>query len=212
MKEWPGGYKLVMQRNPIVPGDIPLMSIIYKYRYKKVLVFSSTEGSGSTEPGVPDLSPLPDNYSNTSIRPVICPCVIGRYFSAFNVIYNHNKMCQYDLSPEKYWLIQSGYFRLATTVALGMGVIDGNLLLCHGTSKQIKDNNFSMRYYNDRTVYDWFNNNFSVDCGIPDLNTPPIAIDDIHLLKKYPDIPLIRFQITFLFSLETMLVFFFHPL
>ena len=36
-----------------------------------------------------------------------------------------------DLAPEKYWVTQSGYFRLETTVALGMGITDGKFLLCH---------------------------------------------------------------------------------
>ena len=44
-------------------------------------------------------------------------------------------MCQYEQSLEKYWLTQSGYFRLANAVALGMGITDGKLLLCHGISE-----------------------------------------------------------------------------
>ena len=40
-------------------------------------------------------------------------------------------MRQYDLELEKYWVTQGGYFRLATTVALGMDITDGNHLYCH---------------------------------------------------------------------------------
>ena len=35
---------------------------------------------------------------------------------------------------DKYRVTQSGYFRLATTVALGMGITDGKLLYCHGVA------------------------------------------------------------------------------
>ena len=80
MKEWPGGSYLVMKSAPRVTVDIPIIAIGYKYNYRKVLEFISTEGGGSTEPGYPYLSRFPDNYSNVSIRPVICPCVLGRYF------------------------------------------------------------------------------------------------------------------------------------
>ena len=51
-----------------------------------------------------------------------------------NTIENHNTIHQYDLALEKYWVTQSSYFRLKTTVALGMGNIYGKLLLCHGIS------------------------------------------------------------------------------
>ena len=52
-KEWPVGSCIVMKINPRVTGYKPLMAIVYKYRYQKVLVFIATEGTGSTETGVP---------------------------------------------------------------------------------------------------------------------------------------------------------------
>ena len=48
-------------------------------------------------------------------------------------------MWQSDISLEKYWVTQSGYFRLATTVALGMGITDGKLLYCHGVAEGNND-------------------------------------------------------------------------
>ena len=54
-------------------------------------------------------------------------------------------MHKYNPEIDKYWVTQSGYFRLATTVALGMEITDGELLLCHGISKQIKDKTISTR-------------------------------------------------------------------
>ena len=54
-------------------------------------------------------------------------------------------MEHYDLALEKYWGTQSGYFRLAPKVALGVGITGGKLLLFRGISEQIKDNKISMQ-------------------------------------------------------------------
>ena len=63
-------------------------------------------------------------------------------------------MHQSDLVLEKYWVTHSSYFRLATTVALGMGITDGKLLFCHGISEESVDKKISMREYKNSTVYD----------------------------------------------------------
>ena len=52
-------------------------------------------------------------------------------------------MRKYDLSLDKYWVTQSGYFRLATNVALGMGLTDGKLLYCHGVAEENEDKKIS---------------------------------------------------------------------
>ena len=126
MKDWPGGSYLVLNSTSIFPSERPLLAIGYKYSSSKVLVFIATEGAGCTEPGDPYLSRFPDIYSNVSVHPVVRPHLLGRYFNAFNAIDNHNRMQQSDLSLEKYWVTQSGYFCLVTNVALGMGIIDGS--------------------------------------------------------------------------------------
>ena len=69
--------------------------------------------------------------------------MIGRYFNACNAIDNHNRMLQYDIELEKYWVTQSVYFILATTVALGMGITDGKLLYCHGVAEGNMDKKIS---------------------------------------------------------------------
>ena len=107
------------------------------------------------------------------------------YFSACNAIDNHDRMWQSNLGLEKYWVTQSGYFRLATTVALGMGITYAKLLFSHGVPEQSKDKTISTKEYNDRTVYHCSDNHFSVDSGTPDLILPPIPIDDSpHPNKK----------------------------
>ena len=52
-------------------------------------------------------------------------------------------MGQSDLALEKYLLTQSGYFILATKVALGMGIADGKLIYCHGVSERNVDRKIS---------------------------------------------------------------------
>ena len=41
-----------------------------------------------------------------------------------------------------------------------------------------EDNKISTLEYNNRTVYDCFNNPFTADCGSPAMHLPPITIDD----------------------------------
>ena len=93
-------------------------------------------------------------------------------------------MWQSNLALEKYWVIQSGYFRLANTVALGMGITYGKLLYCHGFSEENVDRKFSTLDYNNRTVYDYFNNPFIDEFGIPALNLPPNNFYDIPCPNK----------------------------
>ena len=49
------------------------------------------------------------------------------YFNACNAIDNQNMIGQYDLALDKHWVTLSGYFRLVTTVVLGIGITDENL-------------------------------------------------------------------------------------
>ena len=87
-------------------------------------------------------------------------------------------MCKSILALEKYWVNQSYYFRLVTTVTLGVRIKYGKILFCHDISEVSEDNVFSTIEYNGRTVYDCFNNTFPDNVGIPDFNFPPITIDD----------------------------------
>ena len=103
-KDWSGGSYLVLKSTPRFPGEIPLLAIGYKYNYRKVLGFIATERSGSNKLGYPYLSCLPDIYSYVYVRPVVRPCLLGRYLNACNAIGNHNRMRQSDLSLDKYWV------------------------------------------------------------------------------------------------------------
>ena len=74
----PLGSYLITKINPRVPGDRPLRAIGYNYISRKVLGFIATEGHGISEPGVPYLSCLPDNYDDVSISPLfILICLAG---------------------------------------------------------------------------------------------------------------------------------------
>ena len=129
-----------MKSTPIVPGGITLMAIGYGYNSMKVLGFIATEAAGSTEPGDPYLSSFPEIYYNVSVLLVFLTHLIGRNFNACNAIENHNRMRHSDLVLDKYWVTQSGYFRLANIVELVMGSKDRKLLLCCGFSEVRVDN------------------------------------------------------------------------
>ena len=79
--------------------------------------------------------------------------MIGRYLNDCDEIYNKNRIRQYDLEIKKYWVTQSGYFRLAATVVLSMGIPDKKLLLCHGISEGSVEKKISTREYKNKTIY-----------------------------------------------------------
>ena len=154
------------------------MAIGYKYCYRKILGFIATEGDRGNESVHNYLSCFPEMDYNVSVSPIFHPHNIGIYFNSCNTIYNHNRMQQTDLMLEKYLVTQNEYFRLETTVSLGMGITDGKLLFCHIFSEENKGKKIPTKEYKHRTVYDCFNNNFQYDFGSPDLNLPPIDIED----------------------------------
>ena len=63
-------------------------------------------------------------------------------------------MWQSYLALDKYWVTQSGYFILATEVALGVGITYEKLLYCHGVAEVNVDRKISKLEYKNRTVYD----------------------------------------------------------
>ena len=89
-------------------------------------------------------------------------------------------MRQYDLALEKYLDIQSGFFRLVTTVMLGTGIKYADLLLCHGISEINGDKKITIREYNGRKVYGCFVNPLASDCDTPAVNLHPMLKDDSH--------------------------------
>ena len=97
-KECRRRFNIVSKSTPRVPGDRPLILIIYKYIYHKFLGFNAMEGGISKKLGVPYLSRYPENCSNVYISPVVCNKSTGRNFSACNAIYNHSTMRQYDIA------------------------------------------------------------------------------------------------------------------
>ena len=54
-------------------------------------------------------------------------------------------MRQSDLALEKYCVTQSGYFRLAPTLMLGMYIIDGKILDFNGIAEEIEDKKYNER-------------------------------------------------------------------
>ena len=107
------------------------MTIEYKYNYRKFLGFIATEWAWTTEPGDAYLSRYPDNYSNASLHPVFFH-LLGSYFNDCKLIENQNRMRKSYLVLDTYWVIQSGYFILATTGAWVMGMTYGKILFRNG--------------------------------------------------------------------------------
>ena len=92
MKECPRGFHLVRRITLRVTGDGPLMAIVLKFRYQKVLGIFATEGGKSSGLGVPYLSRYPEHYSSVSICHVLCHHAIRRHFSACNAIDNYKRI------------------------------------------------------------------------------------------------------------------------
>ena len=74
------------------------------------------------------------------------------------------------------------YMLLINEVALGMGIADWKLLYCHSVAEVNVDKKISTLKYNNRTVYDCFNDPFTDEFGSPALNLPPITFYD----RPYP--------------------------
>ena len=71
--------------------DRPLIDIGYKYNYKKVIYFISTEDSGSTKDGNNYLPEYPDQFANVSVLPVSIPQIMSKFFGYINEIDSYNK-------------------------------------------------------------------------------------------------------------------------
>ena len=65
-----------------------------------------------------------------------------------------------------------------------MGITYGDLLYCNSVAKGNVEKKISTLDYNNRTVYECFNNHFTYEFGSPYLNLTLITIDDRPLLHK----------------------------
>ena len=72
-KDWHGGSYIVLSIKPIVPGEIPLRAIGYKYNSWKVLSFVDTLGLGSTTVGITYLSKYPDQFLMSQFYLLLSP-------------------------------------------------------------------------------------------------------------------------------------------
>ena len=68
------------------------MVIGIKYNSWEVLGLIATQGSGGIDPGDPYLSSFPNTYFDDYIHTNARPHMIGRYFNAYNLIGNYNRM------------------------------------------------------------------------------------------------------------------------
>ena len=106
----------------MVPRDVLLLFIGYKYKYRNVLSFVSAEGQGSAQSDIFYLSKDPNQIANISIRPVAHPQILSKFFGYVNEIYPHNKSRQSDLALKIFWVTEHGWLWLCTTVDIGITV------------------------------------------------------------------------------------------
>ena len=64
----------------MVPGEMPIITIGYKYNARKVLYFIVTDNIGITQTVLPYLSKYPYKFTNVAIIPVSRPPVMSKFF------------------------------------------------------------------------------------------------------------------------------------
>ena len=70
----------MLNRNPVVPRDRPLVAVGYKYNTQKIIYFIFIEYSGSTNAGIQYLSNYPGPFSNFAIITLACPLFMSKLF------------------------------------------------------------------------------------------------------------------------------------
>ena len=100
-----------------------MCALVISTTTKKVLVFVTSKGAGSTEPGKPYKAKFPDRFGNVCVCLVARPKVICLFFLYCALIDNWNQVWKFELAMEKKWVTQCGYFRLFTSF-LGFTVAD----------------------------------------------------------------------------------------
>ena len=70
----------------------PLVCIGYKNNVKKVLVFITKNGAGSTQPGQPYLAKFPYKFGNVCTREVARPEIVSSFIIMSNVVDLHNQV------------------------------------------------------------------------------------------------------------------------
>ena len=100
MKNFPGDTWIVM-KGCSEKEDVPLVCVGYKYNLKKVLVFLSTKGARSTQPGEHYLAKFPYKFGDVCTREVVRPDIISNYFNKSNMVDLHNQARQAKLALKK---------------------------------------------------------------------------------------------------------------
>ena len=115
-KDCPGGSYLVLRIKSVVPREMPLIAISYKYNAWKVLSLIYTEDTGNSKEGITYLSRYPELFANVAIFSVARPLVISKFFGYINEVGFHKNSRQSDLAQENYWVAQFGWLRLCAIV------------------------------------------------------------------------------------------------
>ena len=74
--------------------DVPLVCIGYSYNIKKILVFLSAKGAGSTQLGELYLAKFPHKFGNVCKTELVWPDIMSNYFNKSNMLNLHNQAQQ----------------------------------------------------------------------------------------------------------------------
>ena len=114
-KYWTGGSYLELKRKSMVPRDRPVIYVVCKYKYMKIISFISIEDSGRKKSSIPYLYKYPDHFSDVSTCFVPRPFVMYKFFGYFDEVNSHRKSRQSDLALENYWVTRCGCLCLCMT-------------------------------------------------------------------------------------------------
>ena len=101
----------MLKSKPMVPGDMLLFVIGYKYNSQKVLYFVVTDNTGITNAGINYLYKNTDPFYNVTICPFAHPLSMYKFFGYVNEVGPHNKQMYSDLALEIFWVTQCGWIR-----------------------------------------------------------------------------------------------------
>ena len=94
---------------------------------------------------------------------------MSKVFGLVNGLESHNKSHQLDITLDKFWVTQRGWIQLCTTVCMGGGAITIFWkLFFYGVKRYQYEKFIGTREFLEQIAVDCFNNNFTIDTGIPE--------------------------------------------
>ena len=125
----------MLRSKPVVPRNMPLIAIGYKYNARKVLSFIVTDNAGIEQEGIPYLSKNNEQFTNVVVSPVARTLVMSKFFSTVNDFDSYNKSRKSVLALDKFWVTQCCWLQLCMTVAMGTTITNCWKLFFYGVKR-----------------------------------------------------------------------------